>query len=498
MANDVNARGGIPFNYVDGLRVKGVDIDELVDIKIEAAAYVHPTTDGSLHVPATDATSNMKVLAAGSTAGSIAWQTLDPTYMPDATFKKSVKVATTAALTAAFASGTLTNSGALTALSIDSVGLSVADRVLVKDQTAPLQNGIYVVTNVGTTSVAWVLTRAADADIAAEIAGACVSVDTGVTNGGIRFDTNFKTTDALNTADITWNRMVDTGFASSDSAAELGTAAAGASLNYARADHVHQLPRLDQLADPIASVSLNSQKLISVAAPTNNSDAATKGYVDGVAQGLAIKDSVVAATTANITLSAPQTIDDIAVVAGDRVLVKNQTTAYQNGIYVVNAGAWTRSLDADEWTELASSFVFVERGTINASSGWTCTSDSGGTLGVTAVTWSQFSGAGQIIAGGGLTKIGNQIDAVGTAGRITVNADSIDIASTYVGQNTITTLGTVTTGTWNASTIAVNRGGTGVATISGIIKGNGTNAFSVAESGTDYLAPDSVIDGGTY
>lgn len=210
--------------------------------------------------------------------------------------------------------------------------------------------------------------------------------------------------------------------------------------------------RLDQMSVPTAAVSLNSQKITNVADPTAAQDAATKSYVDGVAQGLDIKHSVVAATTANITLSAPQTIDGVAVVAGDRVLVKDQTTANQNGIYVVNAAAWTRSADTDAWTELVSSFVFVEKGTANSDSGWVCTVDSGGTLGTTAIVWSQFSGAGQITPGNGLTKNGNTLDVVGTTNRITVNADSIDIASTYAGQTSITTLGTVTTGTIDGGT----------------------------------------------
>jgi hypothetical protein len=133
-------------------------------------------------------------------------------------------------------------------------------------------------------------------------------------------------------------------------------------------------------------------------------------------------------------------------------LVKDQTTQSGNGIYVAVAGAWARATDADTWAELPSAFVFVEVGSANADSGWLCTVDAGGTLGTTNVTWVQFSGAGQITAGAGLTKTGNTIDAVGTANRILVNADNIDIAATYVGQSTITTLGTVTTGV-NGTTI---------------------------------------------
>lgn len=142
--------------------------------------------------------------------------------------------------------------------------------------------------------------------------------------------------------------------------------------------------------------------------PASALQAATKQYVDAVAQGLDTKPSVVAATTANITLSAPQTIDGIAVIAGDRVLVKNQSTASQNGIYLVAAGAWTRAADADSWAELPGAFVFVEKGTINADCGFVCTVDAGGTIGSTNVTFAQFSGAGTYSATGGVTLTGTQ------------------------------------------------------------------------------------------
>jgi hypothetical protein len=148
--------------------------------------------------------------------------------------------------------------------------------------------------------------------------------------------------------------------------------------------------------------------------PVSALQAATKQYVDAVAQGLDTKASVVAATTASITLSAPQTIDGISVIAGDRVLVKNQSTASQNGIYLVAAGAWTRTTDADSWAELPGAFVFVEKGTANSDCGFVCTVDAGGTLGSTSVTFTQFSGAGTYSATGGLT-------LTGTAFSVTTN-----------------------------------------------------------------------------
>lgn len=256
--------------------------------------------------------------------------------------------------------------------------------------------------------------------------------------------------------------------------------------------------RLDQMAAPTASVSLNNQKITGLAAPTADSDAATKVYVDSAVQGLDPKASVRAATTANITLSGTQTIDGVSLAVNDRVLVKNQSTPAQNGIYIVAAGAWTRATDADAWNELISAFVFVEEGTTNADNGFVSTANAGGTIGVTDVNFVQFSGAGQITAGAGLTKTGNQLDVGGTTDRITVSADAIDISANYVGQTSITTLGTIATGTWNATAIGVTKGGLGLTSaVTGLLKGNGT-AYSAATAGTDYLAPDSTIDGGTF
>lgn len=172
---------------------------------------------------------------------------------------------------------------------------------------------------------------------------------------------------------------------------------------------------LADLAATTADFSMNGYKITNLADPVSDQDAATKYYVDTVAQGLDVKASVVAATTANITLSGAQTIDGVSVVAGDRVLVKNQTTQADNGIYVAASGAWARSADANTWAELVSAYTFVETGSTYADTGWVCTVNAGGTLGVTPVTWSQFSGAGTYLAGTGLTLSGNTFSITNTA-----------------------------------------------------------------------------------
>lgn len=172
---------------------------------------------------------------------------------------------------------------------------------------------------------------------------------------------------------------------------------------------------LNDIGTPTGDFSFGGYKLTNLADPVSDQDAATKYYVDSVAQGLDIKGSVKAATTANITLSGAQTIDGVSIVAGDRVLVKNQSAPAQNGIYVAASGAWARSSDADTWAELVSAYVFVEEGATYADTGWVCTVNQGGTLGTTAVTWTQFSGAGTYLAGTGLTLSGNTFSITNTA-----------------------------------------------------------------------------------
>jgi len=267
-----------------------------------------------------------------------------------------------------------------------------------------------------------------------------------------------------------------------------------------------QTNRLDQMAAPTASVSLNSQKITNLADPASAQDAATKNYVDQVAQGLDVKASVRAATTANITLSGTQTVDGVALSVDDRVLVKNQSTQSGNGIYLVKAGAWARSSDADTWDELVSAFVFVESGSSNADNGYVCTVDPGGTLGTTAVTWDQFSGAGQITAGNGLSKTGNTLDVNVDSVTLDIVSDNLQIKSTYVGQSSITTLGTITTGTWNGTIVGTTYGGTGangssVAASRALMAPNGSSgAVTYREILTSDIAPvtGGSFDAGTY
>ena len=237
------------------------------------------------------------------------------------------------------------------------------------------------------------------------------------------------------------------------------------------------------------TVDVANKRITSVSEPTQSSDAATKNYVDAVKTGLDVKDSVIVTTTANLagtysngtsgvgatlTNSGSQaaiTIDSRVLVVGERVLVKDQTTGLQNGFYkVTTVGTasvnWvlTRTVDADEDSEITpGAFTFVEEGTVGGNNGYVCTNVGAITVGTTAITFVQFSGAGSVIAGDGLTKTGNTLNVGGTNNRISISADAVDISSSYVGQATITTLGTISTGTWQGSVIDGVYGGTGVA-----------------------------------
>lgn len=176
--------------------------------------------------------------------------------------------------------------------------------------------------------------------------------------------------------------------------------------------------RLNQMAAPTANVGFNSQRITGLADPVDANDAVSKQYADALVAGLDVKDSVRVATTANITLSGTQTIDGTSVVAGDRVLVKDQTTASENGLYVVASGSWARATDADNTPgdEVSSGmFVFVEDGSANANAGFVLTTTGAITLGTTGLSFVQYSGAGQISAGDGISKSGNTLSTRLTA-----------------------------------------------------------------------------------
>ena len=264
-----------------------------------------------------------------------------------------------------------------------------------------------------------------------------------------------------------------------------------------------------------------------------NDSLVNKSYVDAVANGLDVKKSVRVATTGNLagsynngngTITASSngaiSIDGVSLSVDDRVLVKDQTSQVENGFYKVTtvgsgsaAFVLTRTPDGDEADELTGgAFTFVEEGTANADNGYVASHNGTPTVGTTNITFEQFSGAGQIAAGAGLTKTGNTINVVGTADKITVSANAITIASTYIGQSSITTLGTISTGTWNGTEIGVAYGGTGLTAIAkgSVLVANSANTLSALDGGgvddgvlfytasSDTLSFATSIDGGTF
>jgi len=245
------------------------------------------------------------------------------------------------------------------------------------------------------------------------------------------------------------------------------------------------------------------------ATPSGSYDITNKLYVDSVAIGISWKAPVTAATLTNITLSGTQTVDSVVLVAGNTVLVKNQSNTAQNGIYTVNTGAWTYATGSTTWQQYVSALVFVEYGS-QAGSAWYCTAQPGGTLGTTAMTWSNFSAAANYSAGTGLTLTGFQFSitntgvsantygsasavpviAVNAQGQITsATTTTIAIANTQV-----TGLGTMST--QNANGVVITGGTLNGVTIGGTTAGAITaTTFTGAGTGLTGTATSLSIGG---
>jgi hypothetical protein len=244
--------------------------------------------------------------------------------------------------------------------------------------------------------------------------------------------------------------------------------------------------------------------------PVGDTDIANKAYVDSVAQGLDIKASCVYSTTGNITLSGlgtqaggdwPSTL-----TAGDRILVKNQGSSQFNGIYVAAAGTWARSADMNVWAEVPSAFTFIQTGTTLADTGWVCTANKGGTIDVTAMPWSQFSGAGSYLAGTGLTLTGNTFSITNTGVAASTYGSASNVGTFIVNaQGQITTAANVsiaiaasqiTSGTIDTARISGSYTGiTGLGTLTGLTV---TNTISGSITGNAATATSATnLAGGT-
>lgn len=253
-----------------------------------------------------------------------------------------------------------------------------------------------------------------------------------------------------------------------------------------------------------------------------STDAVSKAYVDSVAQGLDAKGSVVAATTASITLSGLQTIDGVSITANMRVLVKNQSNATENGIWVASASAWTRADDMSTGDEFPGAFTFVEQGTTYADTGWVQTADNV-TVGTTPITWVQFSSAGQFTAGDGL-QLNGLVFSVNpnlagnglayNAGVMSVNVntatlvisgDSIDIAAGGVTNAMLQNSGITFTGTSGSTSVslgsalsivgsgAVSTAGAGGSITISVANATTTSTGLASFSATNFAVTDGAV-----
>lgn len=222
------------------------------------------------------------------------------------------------------------------------------------------------------------------------------------------------------------------------------------------------------------NLNMGGNSVTNLATPVNGGDAVNKDYADALANGLSWKNSVIAATTGNITPSGTQTIDGVALVAGQRVLVKDQTNAADNGIYVVDAGTWPRATDMDSTTpinEINGAAVFVEEGTVNADTAWTQI-DNVQVLGTDPLQFVQFAGAGSYTAGNGLQLVGNQFSLV----------SPVSVSNGGTGTSTAPTNGQLLVGNGTGYTLSTITGGTAISV------NNGAGTITIDNTGVTSLA----------
>ena len=245
------------------------------------------------------------------------------------------------------------------------------------------------------------------------------------------------------------------------------------------------------LPQNIATTSTPTFAQITVAAdPVAALEVATKAYVDANAQGLIVHDSCRVATTASITLSGTQTIDDVAVVAGNRVLVKNQSSSQNNGIYIANTSTWTRATDMDTWAEVIKAYVLITAGTANMATGWTTPVAAGGTIGVTAMPWAQFITASTPVAGTGITVAGYQV-SLATGRTLSLFNSSTD--GLLVGSGATTIARTLTQGTGITVTNGTGVSGNPTVALADITQASGGSLLKISIDSQGRITGNSAV-----